>query len=116
MNVCIAGYQRKGQRVPDHGASHSNLLDLKYPELPQLRENTTVGDSASTSGMYTSSSLVLLCVLFSPNILSKKNEGARKDTNTKDGNYAYHNRLILRLIIVSSFQSVPYVWNISNHQ
>ena len=93
MNVCIAGYQRKGRRVPDHGASHSNLVDLKYPELPQ---NATVGDTASRSGMYTSSSLVLLCVLFFPNILGKKTEVARKDTNTKDGNYAYHNRLILK--------------------
>ena len=58
MNVCIAGLQRKGQRVPDHGASHSNLV---YPELPQ---NATVGDTASMSGMYILIFSFLLCVLF----------------------------------------------------
>ena len=31
---------------------HSNLLNLKYPGLPQLRENATVGNTASRSGIY----------------------------------------------------------------
>ena len=66
MNVCIAGYQRKGQRAPDHGASHSNLLDLKYPELPQPRENATVGDTASMSGMYIFIFSFVMCTVFFP--------------------------------------------------